>query len=156
MISSLSLWSSTDILQRVTEAWNGLWGAPRFACKMQAVNHSSRWAWETTPHHRPHRPPPSPLRAAAELKGREHISATGRILNTTGRKQRLEQVYPMKTLFSRLLNCLSTPFSGEGTREFTRLVASLNFHFNSQYFLSAFVVPCTVGDAGEKKNEQNS
>lgn len=52
-------------------AWNSCGGAPQFTCKMQAVNHSSPLGLETTPHPAPHRPPPSPLRAAAELKGRE-------------------------------------------------------------------------------------
>lgn len=87
MISaSLSLWSSTDILQRVRKPGTDCGGAPQFTCKMQAVNHSSPLGLgnhPAPPRPPPHRPPPSPLRAA-ELKGREHISATGRILNTTG------------------------------------------------------------------------
>lgn len=72
----------------------------------------------------------------------------------------------MKTLFSRLLNCLSVPstlLKGRGNSQDSLQVLTLLplvfllifLHFNNQHFLSAFVVPCTVRVAGGK-NEQNS
>lgn len=59
MISaSLSLWSSTDILQRVRKPGTDCGGhhSLRVRCRLSIIH--PRWAWETTPHHpAPPRPP---------------------------------------------------------------------------------------------------
>ena len=158
MISaSLSLWSSTDTSE--CGSLGRIVGAPQFMCKMQAVNHSSPLGLGNHP------APPAP-----HPRHRPCVLLSSRAENTSlpqvGFLTPLEKteigasiLYEDSLLPVTCLSLPSTLVKGQGDSQdslqaltLLPLVFLLIFlHFNNQHFLSAFVVPCTVTVAGEKK-----